>query len=333
MDLLKYLSGDTTKEERLEFLAWLKEDERNEKEFATMRRLYDIVLWQRDNGSSVSRPATTKKVWMIRTIQAAAVAVILISCYIGIDHFHATEEVEEFYMVKAPVGEHHLVELPDQTKVWLNSNTVMWVSNQFSKGKRNVKVNGEAFFEVTKNENAPFTVAFTTTFQRHSGPGSVSNSKVPTQPKSNTNGYLVKVLGTTFNVNTNSSNGCPKVSLLEGSVEVLDDSSLRLVRLKPNEEVLIKDGYLKIKTFDNSDRFQWRQGMIVFNNKSFEEIVRVLERTYGITISVEKAKILQKHCTGKFRIKDGVEHILDVLNINTPFKYEIDELNKTIIIK
>jgi len=77
----------------------------------------------------------------------------------------------------------------------------------------------------------------------------------------------------------------------------------------------------------------WKEGIISFQDESFTELVNKLQLYFDMKIEVKNDKILNYRCTGKFRTKDGVEHILKVLQLRNKFDYTIDEKTNTIIIE
>ncbi|MCL3779264.1 FecR family protein [Prolixibacteraceae bacterium JC049] len=303
--LQKYLKGDTTSAERHEFLRLVQSDSSLRDDLKALKRLDDISLWRnvetKQHGvvrSKQKKSGLFSVLWKI-----AAVVVLAFAGYLSINNETLKGE-EEFYAIYVPVGDTRQITLSDSTIVWLNSNTTIWISREFEKGKRNVKLSGEGFFEVTKDEKHPFTVAF--------------------------GKHKVRVLGTQFNVNTNSQNSCPKVALLEGSVEVLGQNDASLVQLKPGEELWVLPDCLKVKPIKSSNRFAWRKGLLVFDNNTFQEILQVLERTYDVDFKVQRDEMLEYRCSAKFRINDGVEHILKVLKLKTPFAFKLND-NQIII--
>jgi len=206
-----------------------------------------------------------------------------------------------------PAGQRAEITLEDGTKVWLNAKTTLTFPNQFSGKTREVKLDGEGFFDVTHNKLKPFIV--------------------------NTEKYNIKVWGTKFNLMAYSGKGIFETSLLEGSVEVLNTGSAKGVMIRPDERIFQKDNQLIIAPIIHMNHFLWKDGIISFDDETFPEIVNKLELYFDLKIIVKNNKILNYHCTGKFRMKDGVEHILKVLQLSNKFSYKIDDKQNIIAIE
>jgi ferric-dicitrate binding protein FerR (iron transport regulator) len=145
--------------------------------------------------------------------------------------------------------------------------------------------------------------------------------------------YDIKVLGTKFNLMAYSGKGIFETSLLEGSVEVLNSGGSKGILIKPNEQIFQKNGQLIITSIINMNHFLWKEGIISFENEYFPELVKKLELYFDLKIAVKNDKILKYRCTGKFRTKDGVEHILKVLQLSNKFSYKVDDKQNIITIE
>ena len=203
-------------------------------------------------------------------------------------------------------GEYKLV-LSDGTKVWLNSRSTLTFPGSFKGDIRNVKLDGEGYFAVTKNVEQPFIVE--------------------------TNKCNVKVLGTEFNVMAYAADSVWETSLLEGAVEILVPGSNNSgMRLEPNTMASLKGNRLVKGRIKEADYFLWREGLLCFNDISVRDMIEKLKLYYGVDIVVNNTRILKNRYTGKFRTKDGVEHVLKVLRLNNKFTYTKDDETNVITI-
>ncbi|MBV4358874.1 FecR family protein [Pinibacter aurantiacus] len=168
-----------------------------------------------------------------------------------------------FNTVATPRGGQYQLQLPDGTLVWLNAATTLKFPTAFYGKERRVEINGEAYFEVAQNRNAPFIV-------------SVGNAEV-------------QVLGTRFNVMAYSDEGSIKTTLLDGGVRFKsrDDSSV----LKPGEQsMLLRNGKIKINTSIDIDAVMaWKNGMMNFNEADLTTVMRQLSRWYDVDIEYQNA--------------------------------------------
>ena len=161
----------------------------------------------------------------------------------------------------------------------------------------------QGYFAVTKNVEQPFIVE--------------------------TNKCNVKVLGTEFNVMAYAADSVWETSLLEGAVEILVPGSNNSgMRLEPNMMASLKGNRLVKGRIKEADYFLWREGLLCFNDISVRDMIEKLKLYYGVDIVVNNTRILKNRYTGKFRTKDGVEHVLKVLKLNNKFTYtKNDETN------
>jgi len=156
--------------------------------------------------------------------------------------------------IETPKGGQYQLNLPDGTKVWLNSaSSLKYLVNFSSKEERIVELTGEAYFEVAKDKNHPFLVRSA--------------------------GQEVKVLGTHFNVNAYDDENGVKTTLLEGSVKVNNN-----VVLDPGEQSVFIGGKLNVKAVNASDAVDWKNGEFVFNKDPLTDILRKVSRWYNVDI-------------------------------------------------
>jgi ferric-dicitrate binding protein FerR (iron transport regulator) len=123
-----------------------------------------------------------------------------------------------------------------------------------------------------------------------------------------------------------------ETSLLEGSVRICDLSTSQTVLLKPNERVQLKNGKFLASSLESEDDFLWSDGIYVFKNEPIATVFKKLEQYYQIQIIVRNTDILRHRCTGKFRQKEGIEHVFRVLQNANDFQYKRDEENNAIVI-
>lgn len=197
--------------------------------------------------------------------------------------------------------------LPDGSTVTLNHYSSLSYPEKFKSGKREVVLDGEAYFEVSKDKEHPFIVQTET--------------------------IDVLVLGTHFNVNAYHNNPDVRTTLLTGSVAVSNKSqSVRMI-LKPNEIAIYNKVKEKLtrKVLENAkDEISWRQGEFIFDNLPLQEIVRELSNSFGTTIHITDTTLQNYRVTARFRNEEDLTTILSVLHNAGYFDYS--QNNKQIII-
>ena len=311
--LLRYLEGDCTDKEKADMAIWLDSDHENMREFLALRKLHDITIWQiaaENKPVQANNKKPARRRWKPICTEVIKIAAVFIVTIV-VSHYFLPKSLTNNSVVMqtlhVPPGQRAEITLEDGTKVWLNAKTTLTFPNQFSGKTREVALNGEGFFEVTTNKAKPFIVK--------------------------TEKYNVKVLGTKFNLMAYSEKGIFETSLFEGSVEVLKPESLKGSLIRPKERIFLKDCQLIVAPIANTDQFLWKEGIISFDDETFPELVNRLELYFDLKIVVKNDKILKYRCTGKFRTKDGIEHILKVLQRSNDFIYTIDDKQNIIIIE
>ncbi|HJH71278.1 MAG TPA: FecR domain-containing protein [Bacteroidaceae bacterium] len=306
-DLLqKYILGEASEDEKKQITEWIQESPDHMREYLAQRKLYDIALWQ--SKAMEEKPLNKRITFTLRSVVysvariAAMVAIVFLVAY-----YWGSKDTEKvaYQSVYVPAGQRAELMLADGTKVWLNSRSTLKFPTNFQGGFRNVILDGEGFFTVAKNKEIPFIVK--------------------------TGKYDVKVLGTEFNVLAYSTDSVWETSLLEGSVEIQANGKRKL-RLEPNTMVRLQENNLVKQHIKKMEYFRWREGLICFDNISVKEMIEKLKLYYGVDIVVNNREILGNRYTGKFRARDGIEHVLKVLRLNNRFTYEKDDEANRIII-
>lgn len=310
--LNKYIAGDATPEEKKEVARWLDADKKNMKEFLAMRKLYDISIWQQEQiPVAKDNLSLGNKRWTLRSasFELAKVAAIFVLAFTIVYSFLINENNDSAKMqtIFVPPGQRAELTLTDGTKVWLNAKTTFTFPDKFTANNRRVTLDGEGYFDVTKNPEKPFIV--------------------------NTEHYDIKVLGTEFNVTAYSGSSVFETSLLKGAVEVSSPATCSKVHLKPNTRTYEKNGELKTGIIEHQSYFLWKEGLICFFDEPVGKMIKKLELYYDIKIDVQNKELLNNRYSGKFRTKDGVEHVLKVLQLRHRFSYIKDNDLNLITIK
>lgn len=207
-----------------------------------------------------------------------------------------------FNELRTPKASRYTIILPDSTKVFLNANSVLKFPNRFEKGMRNVKLEGEAFFEVKKDPQAPFFVV-------------IGENKI-------------EVLGTKFNV---SGYHIEKVvtTLTEGSVKVSYRFNNEI--LKPGQQSSVVNGALDVREANISKDLAWMEGRFFFDNEEIVPIMEALARWYDVSVVYEGAPVLDKY-TGSFKRSMTLEKVLSVLALNGGVSFDYNPLERKVTV-
>lgn len=307
--LQKYISGHATEEEKRYVTEWIQQSNDNMREYMSQRKLHDIALWRMEPMAEEKEKMRKHFMWHTLWMETAKIAAVFAIVLLGVNYWFGkqqTDAKEPLQTVYVPAGQRAEIMLADGTKVWLNSRSSMTFPGSFKGNVRNVQLDGEGYFAVTGNVEKPFIVE--------------------------TNKCDVKVLGTEFNVTAYAADSIWETALLKGTVEIRISGTTKTMKLEPNTMASMKDSQLMKGDIKDTDYFLWREGLICFNDISVGQMIKKLELYYGVDIVVNNTKILTNRYTGKFRTKDGVEHVLKVLKLNNKFTYTKDDENNIITI-
>lgn len=199
------------------------------------------------------------------------------------------------------------VVLPDGSKVTLSHYSSLEYPSKFEKVNRQVEIKGEAYFDVAKEKVRPFIV-------------SVENIQI-------------KVLGTQFNVESYPKDDYIKTTLVEGSVSVSNKRNEDVVILSPNESALFSkvSGILHKEYSEKAiDEIAWKDGRLLFNNKTIGQIAVDLSNYFNVSITVNDALLKEYKVTACFARGETLDEILNILQSAANFKWK--ESDSTIII-
>ncbi len=205
-------------------------------------------------------------------------------------------------------GEEYELVLADGTKVWLNSESKLTYPTQFANNIREVELEGEGYFEVTKNPNAPFIVK--------------------------TKQMNVEVLGTSFNVSAYQDEERTKATLVEGSVKIAVNFGTDKPRIiKPDEQAIfnVKTNRIEVKQVDALVYGRWREGVFAFDENNLEEIMRKLSRWYKIKVFYQDNDARNYQFSGKLPRFESCNDLLEMIEKTTNVKFEIKN-NETVLV-
>ena len=222
--------------------------------------------------------------------------------------YHKSEEetTEVVYnKLEVPRGGECMIKLDDGTKVWVNAETKLKYPVVFVGDRREVVLEGEAFFDVAKNEK-PFIVK--TSFGD------------------------VRVLGTAFGISAYASESESYTTLVRGKVSV-EREGIKPVVILPGEQVVtFKDGKMIKQEVDVEEFVGWKDGIYVFKEKSLGEIMKTLERWYNISVDFQDKSLVDLPFTGNLKRYDDINVFFDALTRTGDMKYRV-EGNQVILFK
>lgn len=319
--ITRKLTGTISDEENQILDEWISKSLQNQIEFEDIQ-----ILWEKTGEFQipsridqnvaldlVHQRADIKspKIFRLNLLyQAAAILVLAVLLAGTYNYFFSSggSSSEYYEEVFAAIGTRTHVDLPDGSRVYLNSGSSLRFSNQFtSKKQRHLELEGEAYFDVAKDPKHPFIV--------QAGP------------------IEVKALGTEFNVDAYNKDRAIEVTLLEGKVAInpanKSDGKV-LMMLDPNETANfnVKENKIsKTKTYELEKYVGWIDGKMVFIDDPIQDVTAKLENWYNVDIRLEDPKLNKYRFTGTF-INESVDEILHTFSQTSPLSYEITPSQK-----
>lgn len=309
--MFRFFSREASTQETDALTAWLKEDPSHEEEFNRTYELFVIsqVMACADIDSRKDRKFVRKTRRWIPYVASVAVAIVM---GMFIDNFFFTRPAmskigNTMLVSEAQPGHRVSVTLSDGTTVDLNSGSRIEYPAIFHKGNRRIKLEGEAMFDVTHDEEHPFIVE--------------------------TFAYDVKVLGTKFDVIADSKRNEFQTALLDGKVNIQDKENRTLVTLRPNMMATMQGGRLICSHLTDHDAYLWTDGVISAAGVPFNSLMDRFERCYGVNIEIAAETMPEvRYVYFKLRISEGIDHALKLLQDASDFDYKYNEETNTYII-
>lgn len=305
--LQRYIKGEVTEDERIRVVVWLDESPDHMDEYIVLRKLYDITLWNDKVKDPLSIKGKKRSLLNIG-LGIIKIAAIFLIAFVG-SHYYLNQHqpASKLQTIHVPAGQRVELTLSDGTEVWLNSSTTLRFPTYFTADSRKVELEGEGYFTVKHDADCPFIVQ--------------------------TEKYAVRVLGTEFNVKAYRGSNSFETALLNGSVEILTPDRKNNIRINPDQMAILLDGKIVTENIPDKNYFKWKEGIFCFENESVASLMEKLELYYDVNIDVQSKALLKDRYSGKFRMKDGIEHVLKVLQLKYKFSYTKNDETNLIVIK
>ena len=199
--------------------------------------------------------------------------------------------------IVVPRGGEYKLELADGTLVWLNSDSELRYPVKFAGSQRDVWLKGEGYFEVSKKPEKPFRVVV--------------------------DDMIVKVLGTSFNINAYKDRGNILTTLVSGKVDIQDMSGKSLVVMSPNQQVDFRHGKISVQEVDVTRFVSWIDGKFYFNDMTLENIMSQLQRWYDIEVFFVDEELKSYPFTGVIRRDFTAGQIFEIIEKTTRVKFNV----------
>jgi len=217
-------------------------------------------------------------------------------------------------------GSKSKIQLPDGTQVWLNADSRIAYNENFQGNLREVSLQGEAYFDVVRDEKRPFVI--------------------------HTQAIDIKVLGTAFNVRSYENEKNTETSLIRGSIEVtlIKSQDKKKIILKPNEKLIVNNNQELLETsnrhnepvmtlgklnYNKMDKSAvevfWVKNKLAFDQETLENIALKIERWYDVKVEIRDNELKNELYTGFFEDK-SLQEVMEALKISAggEFNYSIE---------
>jgi ferric-dicitrate binding protein FerR (iron transport regulator) len=306
-DLLgKYLAGECNADEKEKVQAWLTASEANRKYLEEVQQLWEAsgsesippepsleAAWRKVD-QATSRPARVLVYKPYLRIAASFLLVTLIGLLVYLSAFYQKQ-------ITTITGENEKKEilLADGSRIWLNENSSLVYPQSFTGDLREVKLQGEAFFEIARNEAQPFQIK--------------------------AGSSITRVLGTSFNIRQEADTTV-EIGVITGKVSFYAaDWEANSIILQAGENGLLTASAPKlIKTKSADANFlAWHTGTLSFRNVALQEVIPRLEQLYHKKLILENKALATCLLTTRFE-KRSLEEVLQILQTIYSFRYEIN---------
>jgi transmembrane sensor len=311
-----YFSGDLPENVRMMIDEWRMFSTENENIFQECLKAWQAIplLHEMEQFNSfeslkkinkrVSNQGTAK--WWIPLQKIAAILILPLLIYAGyVTVRNASLKKQEEYVVMQTISSRQGMvtqfDLADGTKVWLNSGSALQFPNSFTGNLREVKLTGEAFFKVSKNEKQPFRI--------------------------HAKDLNIEVLGTSFNVVSYDDERQAEVVLVEGKVKLSAEKDLvkkEFGEMLPGQRAVYSEITQTVQKQKVAiDKYiAWRDGNLIFRDDKMEDVARRLSRWYNVEIIINDPEIKSYSYKATFR-NETLSQMLDLLKISAPIDFRI----------
>ena len=308
--LYRFYKGEATSDEQRRLMEWLDADQENRRIFDRERGMYNaLLLFAPEEKAARGRLLNWRRVTRY-AVQAAAVVILAVGIGWGYVSYKERSWANLMTRVAAPEGQRINLTLQDGTNVWLNSGAEIEYPSLFAGNSRQVRLSGEALFDVRHDAECPFEVETFAT--------------------------KINVLGTKFNVIADETYGRFSAALLQGRIKVTNllDPRRQEIVMKPDDIVNLSNGRLFVETIRDPEALCWTEGLVRISGLPFDELMAKFEQVFDVKIVIVRNSIPDiGKISGKIRVNDGIENALHILQYAADFSFEKDEETNVVTIR
>lgn len=306
----KIINNTASETEKLEFFQLLETNPEKKEEFHRLKNLSVVSSINQERYSTLADKNFDKFWSQINSSNTLTLrawiryaAIIVVASSIGYLANSLTKKEKtiisgnhiEYSSEKGSVSS---VKLDDGSVIWLSSGTKLALDKDTG-GKTVARLNGEAYFDLVRNPKRNFVV--------------------------NLGKFEVHDIGTTFNIRAYESENRISTSLINGQINLVQESGTSVLTVKPGEYVEYdkSNNKMEVTQHDPSEITAWKDGKFVFIDQSLGDICNELERWYNIEIIIEDKTLSEIKYTSVVKRSTTVEMVLKYLSVTDQIKYEI----------
>ncbi|MEL7117945.1 MAG: FecR domain-containing protein [Bacteroidota bacterium] len=310
----KYLRGELNKEELERFQKYLMADEIHQleqymqKDWAERNsderlineeistEMFDYILQSTQEEKVQPRVVYRRQVWMA----AASIIFIVLAGFVLNNLFN---NADRLIVVYNPDKEAKEINLSDGSKIWLNRHGKVTYYRRFNDSLRTIDLEGEAFFDVAKEQERPFVV--------------------------NTQNFDIKVLGTSFNLNADEEDLKNSIALVEGKVQILhQDTSLFMDSGEQVTYYTMTQRFSKT-IFEGDHLYAWKDGIISLKQAGINEVKEWLEEWYELEVIVEQEELIEGKLVHRQEAASlSLQDVIEIINTSMDYTITIEGDNK-----
>lgn len=314
------IAGEANETDEEKVNEWLESDKINQKTFDRLMQVWQYAPKQVHDNSGIYRRFLSRKnqlgnkknvsPFVYYTLRIAAVLFFLVSSAFLINSILKPNNDELVYQqISVPKGSRSSFNLPDGTKVWLSNNSTISFPSKFIGKKRELKLEGEAYFEVTHNKKKPFIV--------------------------NIGLNRIQVLGTRFSVTAYPGDNEVRADLVEGKIQFdvsNKEGGFNSYLVKPSNSLVLDQTSGKLYEAKVPDGFYdyWHKGIYEFRNETLEDLAIRIDRIYNTQIIFEDELLKAKRFSGTISIDDNIFTFIEAVKSTSTdpidYRYENNKL-------
>ncbi len=348
--IVRHLKKEASENEKKKLFEWVYSHAEHEKIYYLLKDIwetsrYDQVAgeamtaseWEKlalkaietESGHYIRKQKSIRRLY--RAVQIAAILILAIG--FGFFLNRIMPHKQELVSINVPYGARTDIELPDGSKVWVNSGSRLTYPADFRGKEIDIRLDGEAYFDIVHNPKRRMNIL--------------------------TSSVTVQVLGTVFNIKSYDDEEIFEATLLKGLISIVGKIGNKVIEpvvLKPNEQARLTKGNTEIsvgkiepekekggrakpedhretlrkpslhilKKIDTEPVTSWKDNKLIFKSERFNNLAKEMERWYNVKIEIQDEELKNARYTGSFD-NETIEQAMKALSLSLPFSYTIEK--------